>query len=144
MASQQDLERRVEELEREAKRLRGPRARSIRYRSSASLANIPLLSIALGPDLEKGEWRGHARGIIAIGDVATGVIAFGGLALEASRSAALPRPRELRGTGDRDPDRHRRGASGGVAVEVGAVGSIAWEAEPLESTRAEVARSNAT
>ncbi len=34
----------------------------------------------MGPDPEKGELRGHARGIIAIGDFATGVLAVGGLA----------------------------------------------------------------
>jgi hypothetical protein len=76
-----DLERRVRELEQEVVRLRGARFRSIRYRSSASLGGIPLLSVALGPDPEKGEWRGHARGGVAIGDLATGGIAIGGLAL---------------------------------------------------------------
>jgi hypothetical protein len=54
--------------------------RSIRYTSTAAIGNIPLVSVALGPDLGKGQWRGHARGIIAIGDMATGVIAVGGLA----------------------------------------------------------------
>jgi hypothetical protein len=77
----QDLERRVRELEGEVQRLRGLRPRSIRYRSTASLGGIPLLSVALGPDLEKGEWRGHARGVIAIGDIASGGIAIGGLAI---------------------------------------------------------------
>jgi len=37
----------------------------------------------IGPDPEQGEWRGHARGLLAIGDVATGWIALGGLALGA-------------------------------------------------------------
>jgi hypothetical protein len=33
-----------------------------------------------GPDLERGEMRGHAKGIIAIGDIATGVVALAGVA----------------------------------------------------------------
>jgi hypothetical protein len=77
-----DLEKRVRELEEEVRLLRGRGRRPgrVRYRSAASIGNIPLVSIALGPDLEKGEWRGHARGIVAIGDLATGVVAIGGLA----------------------------------------------------------------
>lgn len=60
---------------------RGMRGRlGTRYRSSLTIAGIPLLSVARGPDFEKGEMYGHARGIIAIGDVATGVFALGGLA----------------------------------------------------------------
>ncbi len=77
-----DLESRVRELEEEVALLRrGGRARTIRYRSEACLGSIPLVSIALGPDPAKGEWRGHARGILAIGDIATGGIAIGGLAM---------------------------------------------------------------
>jgi hypothetical protein len=55
----------------------GPR---IRWSSSASFAGWPLVSIAMGPDPEKGEIRGHARGVIAIGDMATGGLAVGGIA----------------------------------------------------------------
>ena len=80
MAGQGDLEKRVRELEEEVRLLRGRRPGRVRYRSAAAIGNIPLVSIALGPDLEKGEWRGHARGIVAIGDLATGVVAIGGLA----------------------------------------------------------------
>lgn len=58
-----------------------PRARSIRRRSNAALFGVPVLSIAFGPDPAKGEKRGHARGIIAIGDTAAGGIAIGGVAL---------------------------------------------------------------
>jgi hypothetical protein len=76
-----DLERRVDQLEQEIGRLRGTHPRSIRYRSSAALGGIPLVSVALGPDLEKGEWRGHARGVVAIGDIASGGLAIGGLAI---------------------------------------------------------------
>jgi len=52
----------------------------IRWKSSATFLEYPLVSIAVGPDPGNGELRGHARGIIAIGDIATGVIAMGGLA----------------------------------------------------------------
>jgi hypothetical protein len=38
------------------------------------------VAIALGPDSERRQVRSHARGVIAIGDIATGVVAIGGLA----------------------------------------------------------------
>ena len=41
---------------------------------------LPLWDIALGPNMERGEMRGYARGIIAIGDIAKGWIALGGIA----------------------------------------------------------------
>lgn len=50
-------------------------------RSSATLFGWPLVSIALGPDPERGGEggrRGMARGIIAIGDGAIGGVAIGG------------------------------------------------------------------
>ena len=72
------LERRVAELEREVQALRGVRG-GARYRSAATIGDIPLIAVAFGPDLSRGEIRGHARGIIAIGDFATGVIAIGGI-----------------------------------------------------------------
>ena len=78
--SERDLERRVKELEGELARLKQHRPRGVRYRSAAALGDIPFLAIAAGPDPEKGELRGHAKGIIAIGDIATGVVALGGLA----------------------------------------------------------------
>ena len=80
MTSQSDLEARVRELEQEVGRLRGRGPGGIRYTSAAAIGNIPLISVAIGPDPAKGQWRGHARGIVAIGDMATGVIAIGGLA----------------------------------------------------------------
>jgi len=76
------LERRVAELEQQVQAL-GGRAlalRGIRKRASWGLGDIPFYDIALGPDLAHGEMRGHARGIIAIGDRATGIVAVGGLA----------------------------------------------------------------
>jgi hypothetical protein len=42
--------------------------------------DIPFYDVAVGPDLARGELRGHAKGVIAIGDLATGFLALGGLA----------------------------------------------------------------
>lgn len=55
-------------------------AQSIRYSSSLKVCGWPLLAVACGPNASLQESRGNARGIIALGDVATGVIAIGGLA----------------------------------------------------------------
>jgi hypothetical protein len=55
--------------------------RGVRRQSEYVFLGLPLYSIALGPDLTKGEMRGHAKGVLAIGDTATGVLAFGGLAM---------------------------------------------------------------
>lgn len=49
-----------------------------RYESHARLFGWPVIAIATGSGL--GEKRGHARGIIAIGDYATGLLAIGGQA----------------------------------------------------------------
>src|SRR4051794_34654649 len=49
-----------------------------RYRSKATLFGVPVIDVALGP--KGAERRGHARGIVAIGDVATGGLAVGGMA----------------------------------------------------------------
>lgn len=81
MPDRHDLEKRVQDLEAEVARLRKGRGwRGVRCRSALALGDIPFVAIATGPDPEKGEMRGHARGIIAIGDLATGVVAIGGLA----------------------------------------------------------------
>jgi hypothetical protein len=79
----EELERRVEELEKRLRAAPGmpmPGYRGIRKRASWGIGDLPWYDVALGPDLERGEWRGHARGVIAIGDFATGVLALGGLA----------------------------------------------------------------
>jgi hypothetical protein len=52
----------------------------VRWKSSATILEYPLVAIAVGPDFANNEVRGHARGFIAIGDIATGVIALGGIA----------------------------------------------------------------
>ena len=74
-----------DELIAEVKRLRQCSAgyafkKGVRKKSETTLFGLPLVSVATGPDPEKGELYGHAKGIIAIGDVATGVFAMGGVA----------------------------------------------------------------
>ena len=54
--------------------------KAIRWTSTARLLEYPLISVAIGPDIEANEIRGHAHGVIALGDLATGVIALGGIA----------------------------------------------------------------
>ncbi len=77
-----DLRDEVERLRQEVDRLKRTPVgvRCVRKRSSKEFFGLPLYDIALGPDFEKGEIRGHAKGIVAIGDVATGFLAFGGVA----------------------------------------------------------------
>jgi hypothetical protein len=78
----EQLKQRIAALEREVAVLktRGFPYRGVRRRSRRSFRGLPLYDIAMGPDPEKGEVRGHARGLIAIGDIATGVLALGGVA----------------------------------------------------------------
>ena len=83
MESREELEKRVGELERKLQSLgvaAPPALRGIRKRASWGLGDIPFYDIAIGPDFTRGEVRGHARGILALGDIATGVLAVGGLA----------------------------------------------------------------
>ena len=47
------------------------RNRDVRIQSATKLFGIPLVSIAFGRDPERGETRGHAKGIFAFGGVAT-------------------------------------------------------------------------
>jgi hypothetical protein len=79
MESRDELARRVAELERQVAALKGGGGRGIRKRAAWGLGDIPFYDVALGPDLERGELRGHAKGLIAIGDFATGFLAIGGL-----------------------------------------------------------------
>ncbi len=78
----EQLKQRIAALEQEVAALkkRGYSYRGIRKRSNRLYWGLPLYDIAMGPDPEKGEMRGHAKGIIAIGDIATGVLALGGIA----------------------------------------------------------------
>ena len=55
-------------------------ATGIRYESKRKLLGLPLVCIASGPNPERHEDRGLAKGIIAIGDISFGVLSFGGLA----------------------------------------------------------------
>ncbi|MGZ5618190.1 MAG: hypothetical protein ACXWFW_12585 [Usitatibacter sp.] len=82
MQSREQLQQRVAELEKQVAALTagGGSIRGIRRRASWEVAGVPFYDIALGPDPGRGEFRGHAKGFIAIGDMATGVIALGGLA----------------------------------------------------------------
>jgi len=80
VSERDDLNARVAELEQQVALLTAGRLRGVRYQSAARIGNLPLIAIATGPDPQRGELRGHARGVIAIGDLATGVLALGGLA----------------------------------------------------------------
>ena len=54
--------------------------KGIRHESARKFFGLPLWAIAIGPNWEHGEMRGHARAVFALGDMATGWFAFGGLA----------------------------------------------------------------
>src|SRR5262249_48872537 len=54
--------------------------RGVRRQSTHKFGGLPLWAIAVGPDPDRGELRGHARAIFALGDMATGWFACGGLA----------------------------------------------------------------
>jgi hypothetical protein len=82
-----DLREQVAALQQEVAELRATvqgtadvRPRGIRRRSETEFLGLPVWEIAVGPDPERGEVRGHARAIFAIGDIATGVFALGGIA----------------------------------------------------------------
>jgi len=122
------LKQRVATLEREMSALkqRGYPYRGIRKRSDKKIWGLPLYDIAMGPDLEQGELRGHARGIIAIGDFATGVLALGGIARGVIAVGGLALGL-LFGMGGLCTGLLAIGglAIGGIAVGGGAVGGIA-------------------
>jgi len=71
------VEEEVAKLQEEVARLKACQGKSVRKRSSRMLWGLPLYDIAFGPDPEKGEKVGHARGVIAIGEFAFGIFAFG-------------------------------------------------------------------
>lgn len=83
MESRRDLEQRVADLEKQVAALKGGGRggwRGIRKRATWGIGDIPFYDISLGPDFERGELRGHAKGLIAIGDLASGFLALGGFA----------------------------------------------------------------
>jgi hypothetical protein len=122
------LKQRIAALEREVTALksRGFPYRGIRKRSDRSFWGLPLYDIALGPDLEKGEIRGHAKGIIAIGDFATGVLAMGGVARGLIAFGGVALGLAL-GFGGLSTGLLAVGglAVGGIAIGGGAIGGIA-------------------
>ena len=80
MQTREALEARVRDLERELAAVRKGAMRRVRKKATWGLGNIPMYEVALGPDLEQGQMRGHARAIFAVGDIATGFVAVGGWA----------------------------------------------------------------
>jgi hypothetical protein len=112
----EQLREKIEALEAEVKALkRAKPGCGFRKRSTIFIGDMPLYDIALGADPEKGEARGHARGFIAIGDIATGVVAIGGLARGAIAVGGLAIGLFAFGGG----------AIGAIAVGGGAVGVVA-------------------
>lgn len=122
------LKQRIAALEQEVATLkkRGYPYRGIRKRSDRYFWGLPLYDIALGPNPEKGEMRGHARGIIAIGDLATGVLALGGIARGVVALGGLALGLVL-GVGGLSTGLLAVGglAVGGLAIGGGAIGGIA-------------------
>jgi hypothetical protein len=80
MRSREELEDRVHRLEQEVAALRGRSGFPVRRRATWGVGNFPMWEVAVGPDPEKGERRGHARAVVAVGDIATGFVAVGGWA----------------------------------------------------------------
>ena len=80
MSNRQDLEKRVETLEKELAAVKRGAYRGVRKRSASRLGDLPFYEVAIGPDPDRGELRGHAKAVIAIGDIATGLLAVGGWA----------------------------------------------------------------
>ena len=78
-----ELEQQVNELDAQVAALRARNLlppSGIRHRATWSIASMPLYDISLGSHAGRRQMRGHARGIIAIGDRASGVLAIGGYA----------------------------------------------------------------
>jgi hypothetical protein len=58
------------------------RRRAIQYRSEQAWGDLPVVHVSVGGRQADGRYRpGRARGIIALGDVATGLVAVGGVAI---------------------------------------------------------------
>ncbi len=103
-----------------------PALRGIRRQSARKVFGLPLWAIAIGPDWERGEFRGHARGIFALGDIATGWFACGGLARGLVAVGGLAIGLVALGGGAIGVlVAVGGGAIGGVALGGGAVGGVA-------------------
>lgn len=50
---------------------------TVRWQSEKKISGKPLVHIAWGPDKSNNEEFGHAKGIIAIGQIATGIVSIG-------------------------------------------------------------------
>jgi hypothetical protein len=58
------------------------RRRAMQYRSEQVWGDLPVIHVSVGGRQADGRYRlGRARGIIALGDVATGLVAVGGVAI---------------------------------------------------------------
>jgi GLTT repeat (6 copies) len=58
------------------------RRRAIQYRSEQAWGDLPVVHVSVGGRQADGRYRlGRARGIIALGDIATGLVAVGGVAI---------------------------------------------------------------
>lgn len=58
------------------------RRRAMEYRSEQRWGDLPVVHVAVGGRQADGRYRlGRARGIIALGDIATGLVAIGGVAI---------------------------------------------------------------
>ena len=105
----------------------GRSVRSVRRQSSRTFCGVPLWAVAIGPDWERGEVRGHARGIFAFGDVATGCFACGGLARGIFAAGGLAIGLVAFGGGAIGAlIAVGGGALGGFALGGGAIGAIAF------------------
>jgi hypothetical protein len=82
MNGEEELRRRVEQLEQQVGTGAGPRRYPVwgwEYKSGVKILGLPLLHVATGYDPNTGRLR-VARGVIAVGNVAIGVLALGGVA----------------------------------------------------------------
>lgn len=117
---------RAKRLALSAPQLAGFPLSGIRRQSSRQLFGLPLWAIALGPDWERGEIRGHARAIFALGDLATGWFACGGLARGVFAVGGLAVGLVALGGGAIGVlIAIGGGAVGGVALGGGAIGAVA-------------------
>ena len=80
MSNREELEDRVDRLEKELAAVRAYGGRAVRRRATWGIGNLPFWEVAVCPDPGRGEARGHAKAVVAVGDIATGFVAVGGWA----------------------------------------------------------------